>query len=327
MKVSPKIDRASRDFVDTVPKLQILSNLQFVDVIRGKVIELLEGDRRSCSVYRIPSLGGYLVACNGEIKAASLKDPPALGSQAVSFLGDEEFDLIIYQLPEEAFSEALKALGEVGLNREELGKLKEEIEEIMRKVLGKEEVEREESVELPEVMVQAPPMEVLDLIDLVTISDEIAYFLSKNGIEAESGTPEEVNGMLVAVVQVKEPGVELRDLLEKLYEAVKRAELKSLLKVITPEGEYYLDSVTYETVLSILQRFGISELPLIYIKANGEAVLNIVLESNISRNLIPRIVASITSSLSTRNFPWKKTYVKVKIRDLELTGEVIPQAS
>ncbi|ALU12131.1 hypothetical protein EYM_00670 [Ignicoccus islandicus DSM 13165] len=328
MKLSPELDRTSRIFVDTLSRLYVLTNLRFKDLVKYKAIELIERVTGNCVAFRIPSLGGYVVSCQGEVVAASLKDPPALGSQAIAFLGEEEFEIVIYELPRESFEKALKLLDGITVNEEQLEEFKGKLAEILEKVLSKEaKSEEKEAIEIPEVISQAPPLEVLDLIDLVTISDEIAYFLSKNGIEAESQTPEEVNGMMVAVIKIKEPSVDLRSLFEKLYEASKRAELKSLLKVITSDGRtYYFDSVTYDTVLKILDRFGINESPLLYIESNGEAVLNIILESKIWQNLIPRMVASITSALSTRNFPWKRTYVKVRLGDLELTGEIIPQS-
>ncbi len=326
MNVAAEIEKYSRVFVDPLSKLRVLTSVEFVDVSNGALPELVEKEGEGCFVYRIPSLGGYVISCRGEVKAASIKEPPALGLQALEFLREGEFLILIYSIKEEDLEDAVKLLeGGVEISERELEELKEKLSEVLRKVGSREEASEAVEGELPEIVKQAPPLEVLDLIDLVTISDEIAYLLNKEGVQAESQPPEEIDHTLVAVIKVNDSNVNFEELIEKVYEAMEKTDLKSLLKLVTPDGEeYYLDRVAFDTILEILRNNDIYEMPVIYIKVNpdNEAILNVILDIDVFKGSIPRVVSTITYSLSTRNFPWKRMYVKMKIRNLELSGEV-----
>ncbi len=324
------VNERSRIFIDVSSKLLLLSNARRLGKAFKTFEELKEMSKNmkdECLLVKIKNLHGYILLCDGEPVAAAFQQPPALGERALALIGEDPMKVELYAVSKEVVRKAEEKLGLVEQAQRVGQKLGEVLVGLSTKRKGgkKEEVTKE--IEIPEaeeeIEVMVPPLEVLELIDLVTLSDEVAYYLEREGIEAESDTPESINGNYVIKIHVKSP-VEIDKLVEALYHAAKRSEANTLIQVNLPGGSvYYFDPILYEGFNEVMRRFGVTDKAISYIELSGDkATINVSLKSTLPPHHTSRIIASLVNVARRRKLPWKNMNIVVRAGPMTLMGEI-----
>ncbi|UXD22784.1 hypothetical protein IPA_08215 [Ignicoccus pacificus DSM 13166] len=335
------INERSRIFVNVSSKLVLLTNAKRVGKGRYTLEELKEkskGLKNSCLLVKMKDIRGYILLCDGEVYAIAFQEPPALGERALALIGEDPIRVEIYEVPKDAvkraeeflgLKEEVKQMGEkvgrvlAGLSEKKKAKKEEKEEEILEESLTEGVITEIPSEE--EIQVEVPPLEVLELIDLITLSDELAYYLEREGIEAESDTPVSLDSTYVIKINIREP-VGIEELVRALYEAAKKSEATTLIEVNLPGGaKYYFDPILYQGFNEVMRRFGITEDVITYIEAQGKDKATIVasLRSMLPSRYASRIIASLVDVARKRRLPWKNISLNVRAGSMVLVGEVL----
>jgi len=323
------INQRSKIFVDVASKLTLLANAKRSGKGSFTLKELKDKSKAledQCLLVKLKDLRGYLLLCDGDVHAAAFQEPPALGERALALIGEDPLNVEIYTVPKDIVKEAETKL-DLESEAQEVGqKLGEVLTKLSSKKKAKETTEEINVEALPseEIEVVVPPLEVLELIDLVTMSDEIAYYLEREGVSAESDTPDSIDHIYVAKIKVNNI-INMEDLIPKLYSATKKSEANSIIKVMDAEGRtYFFDPILHEGVKEVLARFKIYEEPVTYIELkDNKALINILLKSAMPPQYASRIVASLVNLVKRRKLPWKSIELKVRAGPMSIVGEVI----
>jgi len=316
------LNTTSRIFIDVSSKLLILSKAERVGKGTYTVSELVELSKEKdkegyCVMLRPRDVGGYVLACGGQLIAIALLNPPSIGKKALENVDENPLFGDLYLVPKDAVKEALRKLkaeeAVSGLG-EQIGKAIQIVKDKLASK-GKEEAKKEEEmieeIELPESISEVPKLEIFDMIDAVTLADELAYYMSKRGYVISSDTPDMVGNTFVVTLKAEDVP-ELSQFLKDLIEEAKRVNCENIIKVNIGSKEIFVDPILFDKIRSIvnnLTRGG----GYCYMEPHGpeEVVLKVNLNEEISAKALALLRAHIRKMIEQRRLPWKKVVVVV----------------
>jgi len=306
----------SRIFIDVASRLALLHHAKRVERVTLTVSELerLSAEKSKeglCLMFKPHTVGGYILACDGKVVAIAIREPPRVGNKALEAVDDNPLPGDLYVVSKEAFVDALNKMFAGKRVVEKAAQVLSALNEIAQKVL-EARLEKETSVEELAQGFDVKELEIFDLIDTVTLTDEIAYYLDKMGYTVETSTPEELGGHYVVVIKVHDD-VPLEKLIKDLMEVAEKCDAKSLIKLIDSKGnEYYFDPTFFKSITKLLSRLPI-ELRYMYIKAVSpeEAEFNLVFSSDVTTISMGKFIGLLEKLIKKRRLPWKKVKVVI----------------
>ncbi len=316
------LNTTSRIFIDVASKLLILSKAERIGKGTYSVSELIELSKEKdkegyCVMLKPRDVGGYVLACGGQLIAIALLNPPSIGKKALENVDENPMFGDLYVVPKEAVKEALRKLKAeevVSGVGEQVGKA---IQIVKDKLRAKEKKEKEkkvkeilEEIEVPKTITEIPKLEIFDMIDAVTLADELAYYLSKKGYQVSSDTPEMVGNTFFVTLKA-ENVADLKSFIHDLLEEAKRVGCKNIIKVNLNSEEIFVDPILFEKIHEIIE--SLSKGGYCYMESHmpDEVILKINLDEEISARGLALLRAHIRKMIEQRQLPWKKVIITV----------------
>ncbi len=316
------INTTSRIFIDVASKLLILSKAKRVGKGTYTVGELLELSKEKdkegyCVMLKPRDVGGYVLACGGQLIAIALLNPPSIGKKALENVDENPMFGDLYVVPKDAVKEALRKLKAeevVSGVGEQVGKA---IQIVKDKLMAKQRKEEEEKakemleeIEIPKSMTEIPKLEIFDMIDAVTLADELAYYLSKKGYQVSSDTPEMVGNTFFVTLRV-ENVPDMKKFINDLLEEAKRVGCENIVKVNMGSEEIFVDPVLFEKICNIIKNLTRGGYCYMETHAPDEVILKINLDEEISARGLALLRAHVRKMIEQRQLPWRKVIISV----------------
>ncbi|NPA84886.1 MAG: hypothetical protein GXO07_02640, partial [Crenarchaeota archaeon] len=258
------------------------------------------------------TVGGYALACDGKLVAIAIREPPSVGEKALEAVDDNPMPGDLYEVPKEMVKTALARLT-AGERAAKVGKdLGKVLAELRDKVLAKRFKDTMESEKVESIVEKlgVKELQIFDLIDTVTLADEMAYYLEKKGYTVSAEAPEELNNYYIAVIKV-EGDVDPKKLLKDALDVARRCESKNVVKIIYNGNVYYIDPELFWSLRTLSDRLAIN-LEYAYIKAAGEeAELHLVLSSDMPSVSMGKFIELLKKTIQKRRLPWRRVGVVI----------------
>ncbi len=315
------LNARSRIFIDVASRLILLSKAKRLGRRTMNVSELLALSKEAwkkgkCLMFKPYEVGGYVLACNGEVVAIATRNPPRLGEKALEFVDDNPFTGDLYEIDKDVVESAVAKL----TASERASKAGEAVGKAMNFMKSKmaekkiEETIKEEEKEVEKIIerLSVPELEIFDLIDTITLSDEMAYYMEKKGYTVSAEPPEEVNGHYFAVLKVEDVTGDIRKLMSDIMDVAEKCDARSLIKVIYGEKVYYVDPIFFKSIKHLADRLMI-DLAYVYIVPKGDvAELHVVLNSDTTTISMSKFIELLRKLIKKRKLPWGRVKVVIE---------------
>jgi len=312
------VNELSRIFIDVACKLTILSNARRLERTVTTLSELKakseeKGREGACLMFRPQNVGGYVLVCDGKVIAIAITNPPKLGEKALETVDDNPMPGDLYSVEKGVVKRAISILNateRASRAGTELANIILEIKSKLSERKVEEILKSEESESLIEKL-GVHELEIFDLIDTITLTDEMAYYLEKKGYTVSAEAPEEVNEHYIATIKI-EGDVPLHELLNDLLEVAEKCDARNVIKVILNNEEYYVDPVLFKTLKKLFDRIG-TEMKYSYIVSKeGGAELHVVLSSDTTTINMAKVVEWINKLVKKRKLMWPHVSVIIE---------------
>jgi len=312
------VNELSRIFIDVASKLTILGNAKRLERTVMTISELKarseeKKDEGACLLFKPQNVGGYVLACDGKVIAIAITNPPKLGEKALEAVDDNPMPGDLYSVEKGVVKRAILIMNATERASKAGTELANAILTIKNKLSERkieEMLKSEESESLIEKL-GVHELEIFDLIDTITLTDEIAYYLEKKGYTVSAETPEELNGHYIATIKI-EDDVSPHKLLNDLLEVAEKCDARSVIKVILNDKVYYVDPVLFKTLKKLFNRIG-TEMKYSYIlPKKGEAELHVVLTSDATIVNMVKIIDWISKLVKKRKLMWPHVSIVVE---------------